>query len=51
MASKLIDISFIPEGKERDDFLRKLVATPKSDRQRLMEDTMHKYGYVPPTVH
>ena len=48
-----IDLSFIPAGKERDDFLRKLVATPKEDRQALMEATLKQYGQPldPPTVH
>jgi hypothetical protein len=40
---KLIDLSFIPEGKERDEFLKKLVATPPADRQRLMEQVMALY--------
>jgi len=48
---KLIDISFIPEGAERDSFLRRLVATPKAERQRLMEQVMAEYNYTPPTVH
>lgn len=48
MPAKLIDISFIPQGKERDDFLRKLVATPKQDRQRLMELTIELYRHPAP---
>jgi hypothetical protein len=48
---KLINLSFIPQGKERDEFLRKLVATPREDRQALMESVMELYGYKEPTVH